>query len=172
MKIELYNHNHKVQVEAFFEKCGVKNNSSWESLGSHKRGNHQIFLVLDKSYVVGMCYAHDFSEYYADSIRVWSRSATLPNYRGWNGPKKKGCATAAGCLAHTCKVQWDWAKMNGAKNILFTTNSVGGMSSSQKLGSYLHKVVNYDDSFEWFDNREIFNCKQDVWRILKRDIVN
>lgn len=172
MEIELYHPKYKKQLEDFFENCNIKNNSSWELLGSHKRGNHQIFLVLDNHIIVGMCYAHDFSEYYPNSYRVWSRSATLPSYRGWNSPKKKGCATAAGCLAHTSTIQWDWATDNGAQNILFTTNSRGGMSSSQKLGKYLHKVVDYDDSFEWFDSKEIYNCEQDVWRILKRDIVN
>lgn len=172
MNIELYNPNYKNLVEDFFKKCDIKNNSSWEALGSHKRGNHQIFLVFDNSIVVGMCYAHDFSKYYPDSYRVFSRSATLPNYRGWNSPKKKSWVTAAGCLAYTCKIQWDWAKKNGAKNILFTTNSIGGMSSSQKLGKYLHKVVDYDDTFKWFDSKEIYSCEQDVWQILKRDIVN
>jgi hypothetical protein len=171
MNIELYNPNYKNLVEDFFKKCDIKNNSSWESIGTHKRGTHQIFLVFDGEIVVGMCFAHDFSKYYPNSYRIFTRTATLPNYRGWNSPKKKGMAAAAGCLAYTCKLQYDWAKANGAENILFTTNIEGGMATSHKLGKFLHKTVSYDDSFEWFDSREIYNCKQDVWRLLKKDIL-
>ena len=47
MKIDLYQSKYQAQVEEFFNNCNVKNNSSWSSLGSHKRGNHQIFLVFD-----------------------------------------------------------------------------------------------------------------------------
>ena len=39
MKIDLYQSKYQAQVEEFFNNCNVKNNSSWESLGSQKRGN-------------------------------------------------------------------------------------------------------------------------------------
>lgn len=171
MKIDTYQDQYSTQLEEFFKNCGIKNNSSWKSIGTHKRGIHQIFLVFDGKTIVGMCFAHDFSQYYPDSYRIFTRTATLPHYRGWNSPKKKGMAAAAGCLAYTCELQYDWAKKNGAKNILFTTNEQGGMTTSQKLGRFLHKTVSRDDSFEWFDNRQIYNCKQDVWRLLKKDIL-
>lgn len=171
MRIDTYKEKYSIQLQDFFNNCAIKNNSSWDSLGTHKRGNYQIFLVFDYEVVVGMCFAHEFTKYYPNSYRIFTRTATLPNYRGWNSPKKKGMAAAAGCLAYTCKLQYDWAKKNGAENILFTTNEKGGMSTSQKLGRFLHKTVSYDESFEWYDNKEIYNCKQDVWRLLKRDII-
>ena len=172
MKIDLYQSKYQTHVEEFFNNCNIKNNSNWNSLATHKRHKSQLFLVFDKQTVVGMCYTHNFNDYYPNAWRIFTRTATLPNYRGWNSPKKRGCAAAAGCLAHTCKIQWDWAKKNGAQDILFTTNVEGGMSSSQTLGNFLHKVVKYDDSFEWYDRKEIYQCQQDVWRMLKRDIVN
>jgi len=172
MRIDLYQSKYDKKIETFFQNCGVKNNSSWKSLGSHKRGNHQFFLIFDEDIIVGMSYAHDFSEYYPNSYRLFSRTAILPSYRGWNSPKKKGIAASGGCISHTSKLQWDWAKENGAEHIFCTTNSIGGISTSQRVGQYLHRVVDYDDSFEWFDKKEIYNCEQDVWKILKRDVVN
>ena len=68
-------------------------------------------------------------------------------------------------------MQVDWAKSHGAEDILFTTNVEGGMSSSQTLGNFLHKVVKHDNSFEWYDRKEIYQCNQDVWRLLKKDII-
>ena len=88
-----------------------------------------------------------------------------------NKIRTQGLASATGCLAHTCPMQVDWAKYHGAEDILFTTNVEGGMSSSQSLGKFLHKVVKYDNSFEWYDKREIYQCNQDVWRLLKKDII-
>ena len=171
MRIDFYQSKYESKIEKFFINCGVTNNSNWKSLGTHKRNNSQLFLVFDKDIIVGMCYAHDFSEYYPNAWRIFTRTATLPNYRGWKSPVKKGMASAAGCLAHTCSIQVDWAKYHGAEDILFTTNVEGGMSSSQKLGKFLHKVVKHDGSFEWYDKREIYHCNQDVWRLLKKDII-
>ena len=171
MRIDAYQSKYQKQVELFFSKCNVKNNSSWETLGTHKRDKSKLFLVFDEDMVVGMCYAHDFNKYYPNSWRIFARTATLPDYRGWKSPVKKGMASAAGCLAHTCIMQVDWAKSHGAKEILFTTNVEGGMSSSQTLGNFLHKVVKHDDSFEWYDRKEIYQCDQDVWRLLKKDII-
>ncbi len=172
MKIDLYQSKHQKQVEDFFKNCNVKNNSNWNYLATYKRNQSQLFLVFDKQIIVGMCYAHNFNDYYPNAWRIFTRTATLQSYRGWKSPVKKGMAAAAGCLAYTCSMQVEWAESHGAKNILFTTNVEGGMSSSQTLGNFLHKVVKYDDSFEWYDRKEIYKCQQDVWKLLKKDIIN
>lgn len=173
MKIAAYSERkHRAMLEQFFVDANIENNSSMETLGFEKRQNPMMFLTIDDDKIVSMCYAHDFSDYYPNSYRIFTRTATLPDYRSRGFPKQRSMVSAAGVSAHTAPLQVDYALINGATNILFTTNSDEGMESSQKLGRYLEKIEHLDPRFSFFDEREIYGCNQKVWKLHYRDIVN
>lgn len=173
MKIATYSERrHRAMLDRFFAESGIVNNDSMEALGFEKRENPMMFLTIDDDRIVGMCYAHDFSEYYPNSYRIFTRTATLPEYRGRGFPRQRSMVSAAGISAYTTPLQVDYALINGAKTILFTTNAEDGMESSRKLGSFLEKVEPIDPRFSYYDEGEIYGCKQKVWRLHYRDIIN
>lgn len=172
MKIAVYNERqHRDALEKFFNECGVVNNESMDALGFENKPNALLFLVMDGQKIVNTSYVHDFSEYYPKSYRVFTRTATLPEYRGRGFPKQKSMVSAAGLAAQTCPMQVDYAMLNGADKVFFTTNSIGGMNSSQKLGRFLELVEPRDPRFSFYDEAEIYGCQQKVWQLHYRDIV-
>lgn len=141
MKIEIYNKEiHEDKLKQFFSEIDVVNNKSIETLALNKRKDFILFLTIIDDKIVSMCYAHDFSDYYPLSWRIFTRTATLPKYRAKGFPKQRSMVSAAGLTAYTVPLQVDYAMSKGAKNILFTTNTDGGLKSSQKLDKYLKKI--------------------------------
>jgi hypothetical protein len=173
MKIAIYNENiHGDMLQRFFDKTNIENNKDINSLGITKRCNVMLTLVIVNGEIINMGYVHDFSDYYPDSYRIFTRTATLEGHRGTGFPVGRNMISAAGLAIHTSKMQIDFALLNGAKDILFTSNSDGGMKSSRRLGNYLTKIVDDDPRFSFFDENTIYGCEQKVWRANYRDLIN
>jgi hypothetical protein len=174
MKIKIYkDREDRELLEQFFIDCSVENNSSMETIGINKRHNALMFLVLDGEKIVNTSYVHDFSEYYPNSYRIFTRTATLPKYRTVGVSRRRDMTSAAGLAALSASHQVDYARANGAKLILFTTNIPGnGMDSSSKVGRFLKMVEPHDPRFEFYDQKEIYGCDQMVWRLKYRDIIS
>lgn len=173
MKIVEYNDaDHYSLLLDFFADSDVVNNMDMASLGLDERPRAKMFLVMIDERIINLSYAHDFSEYYPDSFRIFTRTATLPMYRGKFYPKQKSMVSMAGVAAYTTPMQVDYALEQGAKKILFTTNRDEGMESSCRLGKLLHVLEPTDPRFSFFDNHRIYGCQQDVWQLHYRDIIN
>lgn len=173
MKIEIYNpRQHAAALDRFFAECDVENSVSLETLGYDKRPNSLMTLTMDGKDIASLCYVHDFSEYYPNTYRAFTRTTTLSRYRGAGVLARRNCASAAGISAYTAPFQVDYAHLNGADDVLFTTNAAGGMASSQRLDRYLRLIVDQDPRFSYWDEGEIYGVRQTVWRLNFRDIVN
>lgn len=173
MKVDIYNpRRHAAALDRFFADCDVENSVSLETLGYEKRPNSMMALTMDGDDIASLCYVHDFSEYYPNAYRAFTRTTTLSRYRGVGVPARRNCASAAGISAHTAPFQVDYAHLNGADDVLFTTNAEGGMASSQRLDRYLRLIEAHDPRFSYWDEREIYGVRQTVWRLNYRDIVN
>jgi hypothetical protein len=161
---------HAEMLNEFFTKTSIENNKDMNVLGLNKRPNSMLCLVIQNDMIVNMSYAHDFSEYYPNSFRIFTRTATLEGHRGQGFYKGKNMLNAAGLASWTAWMQIEHAIMHGAKDILFTSNSEGGMASSRRMGRFLEKIEPIDPRFSYFDEREIYGCQQKVWRINYRDL--
>src|SRR6056297_781192 len=170
MKIKIYNPIQDAgALERFFAESDVENSTSLDTLGYNKRPNSLMVLTMDGDVIASLCYVHDFSEYYTNTYRAFTRTTTLSRYRGRGVPAQRNCASAAGISAHTAPFQVDYALLNGADHVLFTTNATGGMSSSQRLDRYLRLIEPHDPRFSYWDEGEIYGVRQTVWRLNFRD---
>jgi hypothetical protein len=173
MKIVIYNENiHRDMLQRFFDHTTIENNKDINSLGITKRRDVMLTLVIVNGEIINMSYVHDFSDYYPDSYRIFTRTATLEGHRGTGFPVGRNMISAAGLAIHTSKMQIDFALLRGAKDILFTSNSEGGMESSRRMGRFLEKIEPIDPRFSYYDEREIYGCQQKVWRTNFRDLIN
>ena len=173
MKIEIYDEvKHRTMLEAFCEQVDVVNNDSVKTLAYHNREAAFMPMVIQNGMIINLCYSHDFSDFYPKSFRIFSRTATLPGYRAKGFPRQRTMVSAAGLAAYTTPHQVDYALLEGAETILFTTNADEGMKSSRTLGRYLEKIVGDDPRFSFYDEREIYGCHQKVWKLHYRDIIN
>jgi len=173
MRAAIYNEDvHSDMLYRFFKKTDVDNNKDMDALAINARNDSLLTLIIVNDEIINMSYVHDFSDYYPNSYRIFTRTATLKEHRGTGFPIGKNMISAAGLAIHTSKLQIDYALMRGATDILFTTNSVGGMKSSKRLGEYLTKVEPIDPRFSYFDQREIYGCDQKVWRANFRNLVD
>lgn len=175
MKIEIYkphNTRHEQMLERFYDEVEVENNDSMYSLGYSRRKDAMMTFVIMDHRIVNLSYVHDLSDYYPDTYRIFTRTATLPNYRGNGFPRQRSMVSAAGLAIHTAQLQIDHALMNGAKNVVFSTNAEGGMESSRRLGDFIKKIESIDPRFSFFDRKEIYDVEQDVWKVHYRDLIN
>jgi len=173
MKLEVYDETqHREMLETFFDATQIENNKDVNALGIEKRKNVMLNLVIHNDKIVNMSYAHDFSDYYPNTYRIFTRTATLEGYRGVGFPRSRTMISAAGLAIWNARTQIEFALFHGAKDVLFTSNHDDGMISSRRLGKYLEKIEAHDPRFSYFDQREIYGCNQKVWRANFRDLVN
>ena len=171
--IEIFDENkHDGLIKKFFAETDVPNNKNMDNLGYYKRKNSKLFLTIADSKIIGMCYAHDFNEFYKDTWRIFTRTATLPEYRSKGFPRSRTMISAAGINSYSCPLQVEYALSMGAKNIVFTTNIINGSTTSQKLSKYLSKIEKSDPRFSFYDSKEILGCQQLVWKLHYKDIIN
>lgn len=174
MRVTEYNPvTHEEALRVFFRDCDVVNNASMDALALNKRDNSFMFLVWDQNRIVNTSYVHDFGEYYEGAYRAFTRTATLPSYRTQGVAPRKDMTSAAGLAALTAHLQVDYALLNGADRVLFTTNTTqGGMASSAKLGRFLQRVEPHDPRFSFVEEREVYGVPQLVWQLHFRDILS
>jgi hypothetical protein len=173
MKFKIVEYNsdvHDTLLEQFFIETDVPNNSSVERLGYTKRHKSKMFLTLADNKIAAMCYAHDFSDYYAGAYRIFTRTATLPEYRSKGFPHSRTMISAAGISAYSTPYQVDYAHNMGAKRVYFTTNALSGSTTSQKLTRYLDRIVHRDPRFDLLETTEIYGVVQRVWKLNFRDL--
>ena len=177
MKVRIYDdRKHKDMLYRFMKATDVVNNNSIENLAVYKRPDSCMFLVIDEetNEIMSMCYAHDFSEYYPDTWRLFTRTATLVKYRAQGFPARRTMVSAAGLCSWTTPHQVLHARLHGATRFVFTTNSntaEAGMPSSEKLGRYLDRIEPTDPRFSAFDEGTIYGCEQKVWQLHYGDII-
>lgn len=154
------------------ESQGLINNSSLKSI--KLSDDIGLFLIYKFNKLISMTYIHDFSEYYADTWRCFTRTATLKEYRNKFIPTSKTLISCAGVNALSLSLQVEYAINRGAKQIFFTTNSSKdqGYVDSNKMDKLLHRLVSVDPRFDFVEEREIFYVKQSVWKLNFKDIFN
>lgn len=153
------------------ELDGLENNSSIDKL--KLRNNYALFLIYYHNKIISMSYVQNLNEYYPDTWRCFTRTATLKEYRSKFIPFNRNLISAAGINSYSLIHQVEYAQTHGAKQIIFTTNSNGnGYSGSNKMNSFLFKIVKDDPRFSFLEEKEIYYTKQSVWRLNYKDIFN
>lgn len=169
--ISVLKYNNEIDVLENFclkaKKDGILNNSEISKLSLPQ--NYGLFFTLVNREIAAMSYVHDFNNYYKDTWRCWTRTAVLKKFRNQYHPKQRNIFSAAGITGYSIPHQVDYALRNGAKQIVFTTNNEGSLSSI-KLGQYLHKIVDTDPRFNFLETREIKGLSQDVWILNVSDL--
>ena len=135
-----------------------------------------LFIIYHNGNIIGTSGCHDFSEYYENTWRVFSRTCTLKEYRVKGFPRRIGLCACTGINAHSLSHQVNFALSQGAKTIVFTTNNDKNdkncYSGSLKLDVHFRKYVDICPEYEYYDEKEIYYTKQTVWKVLYKDIVN
>lgn len=173
--IKQYNEDHLPNLLTFCklaESQGLVNNSSLKNI---KLSNDiGLFLIYLGDKIISMSYVHDFSDYYKDTWRCFTRTATLKEYRNKFIAPSKSLVSCGGINSLSLAAQVDYAFSKGAKKMYFTTNSSTecGYKDSTKMDGLLKKLVKIDPRFDFIEEREIFYVKQSVWRLNYKDIFN
>lgn len=131
-----------------------------------------LFLIYKDKIIISMSYIHDFSNYYKNTWRCFTRTATLKEYRHKFIPTSKSLISCAGINSLTLSKQVDYAFNNGAEQIYFTTNSSyeNGFNGSNKMDRVLKQLVKKDSRFDFIEEREIYYVPQSVWKLNYKDI--
>lgn len=172
MRVFEYEDCHYSLLQEFCSSIDVINNNSADELIDNSKPNSKIFLVMVDDIIINMSIAHDFSAYYPGTYRILSRTATLPQYRGYGVLKQRNMCSAAGVAANTVTMQVEHGRQNGATEFLFTTNWIGGMESSKRLSRFLKAIESVDCRFSYYGVGRIYGCDQLVWKLNYEDIIN
>lgn len=167
--------NHLLDLISFCEKAesqGLINNSSLKNI--KLSDDIGLFLIYFENKIISMSYIHNFNEYYTNTWRCFTRTATLKEYRNKFIPTSKTLISCAGVNALSLHSQVNYAIERGAERIYFTTNSSTkkGYVDSNKMDKILKKLVNIDPRFDYVEEREIYYVKQSIWKLNYKDIFN
>ena len=173
MIIKKWNGSQHDDLNTFCERAAaadIPNNSSIKAMKLEKRSDVGLFLVYIDEQIAGVSYAHRLDGY-KDTFRVGTRTCVLPEYRKFKLYfPRASLAQAIGLTAYTIKFQWDHSVSLGAKKIVWTTNNEGDRHSV-KMNKYLHKFSQRNIKYYRFlENKYIYETKQSVWQLLRRDI--
>ena len=174
--IKLYNEKEHLDDLLSFtshaQTQGIENNASLEAIALKPESG--MFLTYHEDEVVAMTYTHDFSKYYSGAWRICCRTATRKDWQARDILRRPGMVASAGISAYTIPYQVDYARERGAKIFLFTTNILGegGTDSSAKLGRHLALMQHRDPVYRYYDTANIYDMRQDVWKLEYRDIIN
>lgn len=134
-------------------------------LGKWKNENWWTTWVNDQIVSISGC--HQFSEYKENCWRLMVRTATLKEFRGkapGNFRQIKNDFNWGFILPY----QIDYAKSQGAKTLVFTTNSdLNGDFNSLRTDKTIRTILEPQGLVKLIDeNVNIFYTKQNVWEII------
>lgn len=174
--IKEYEESDKSKMLEYFHTCKVENitnNTSFKTIKMSTFPFEKWWIVYDvtKNIIISISGAYKFTEYNDDSWRIMFRTATLKNYRGKAGPISK---FQKSCFAwgRLLPFQVDYCRSHGAKDIIFTTNSSGKYQGSIKQDKICKEVFVKYNLIEHIDQIELYHVKQNLWRVLIRDVYN
>ena len=176
IEVVKYNNNiHGIDLNLFCQKAGVdniENNSSLEKL--KLTDDCALYLIYYQNKIISLSYVHDFSNYYPNTWRCFTRTATLKKYRSKFFPFSKSLISCVGVNAYSLPLQVEYAFSKGAKQMVFTTNTgiAGGTKSSKKVNDFLVKNELNDPRYTFLEHKNINYVDQNVWRLNYKDIIN
>jgi hypothetical protein len=147
---------------------GTPNNTSLEKMKVGRFNADRWWLVydLDKNIIVSVAGAHPIDIYQQGCWRIMFRLATIKKYRAKAGPlykDQRSCFGWGRLLPHQVK----YCLMQGAKNVIFTTNSTtDGDSNSLKQNRICEAVFEKLGMAKKIDEVTLYQTKQNVWQVL------
>lgn len=158
------------ELFVFTEKCqaqGIKNNSSVEEMKLGKWGTEAWWCTWHNGNIISISGCHKFDIYEVDCWRLMVRTATLKEYRG-RAPGNFRLIKNDFNWGHILPYQIEYALANGARKLVFTTNSsMDGDANSVKTNRLVSKVLEPQGLVKLIDeNKTIFYVTQNVWEII------
>ena len=159
-----------LEIFIFAENCkaqNIKNNESIEAMKLGKWKNENWWTTWVNDQIVSISGCHQFSEYKENCWRLMVRTATLKEFRGkapGNFRQIKNDFNWGFILPY----QIDYAKSQGAKTLVFTTNSdLNGDFNSLRTDKTIRTILEPQGLVKLIDeNVNIFYTKQNVWEII------
>ena len=158
------------EIFTFASKCkaqGLKNNQSIEAMKIGKWGNEAWWYTQIQNEIASISACHSFDDYEKDCWRLMVRTATLREYRG-KAPGSLRKMHNDFNWGHILPYQIDYAKNQGAKRLIFTTNSDSdGESNSLRTNRAVSRAFEPQGLAKLIEKDvTIFFTKQNVWEIL------
>lgn len=159
-----------VELFSFADACGSQgmvNNASAAAMKFGRWGTEAWWCTWVDNQIVSISGCHDFGDYYPGSWRLMVRTATLKEYRGRAPGSIRSIKTDFN-WGHILPYQIKYAQEQGAKSLLFTTNSdSSGDSNSLRTNRVVRRVLEPQGLVELVDQDvEIFYTRQNVWKII------
>ena len=162
-------------LESYCQQCerdGVINNKSIKALKMNRFSNEQWWAVYDTdtNIIVSVSGCHSIYEYEQNCWRVMFRLATLKKYRSKAGAlckDQRSCFGWGRLLPHQIK----FCRQQGAKKIIFTTNSKkGGDINSIKQNRICEAIFEKLGMAKKIEETSIYNTTQNIWQVLIEDV--
>lgn len=170
------------RLEVFCEACAdldLQNNSSFEALkiSEIKPPYGQYWLVVDGATesIVGISGCHYLPEISSTAYRILYRSCMLPSYRMFksNGLFKK-ITDHEPLFKNLVPLQVAWAKQQGAREIVITTNSSKDETWKEKMVQ-MDRVLRVMEKQKivslYRSDMELYNCLQNVWLLQEQSFI-
>lgn len=157
------------QLFIFMKKCddqGMKNNISVEAMKFGKWDNDAWWCTWVDNRIVSICGAHRWNEFEPDCWRLMVRTATLKEFRG-KAPGNYRQIKNDFNWGFILPYQIEHAKKNGAKKIVFTTNSDSlGDANSLRTNRAVANVLEPQGLVSLIQkDADVFHTKQNIWEI-------
>lgn len=159
-----------LELFVFMEKAkeqGMVNNSSVAAMKIGRWGKEAWWTTWYDGSIISTSGCHEFGEFEDSCWRLMVRTATLKEYRGRAPGEIKKIRNDFN-WGFILPYQIEYARSNGAKRLVFTTNSdQNGDSESFRTNRVVAKALVQQGLIKLIaSNVEIFSTKQNVWEIL------
>lgn len=148
-------------------KQGMVNNASIAAMKIGRWGNEAWWATWYNDAIISVSGCHDFSIFEPECWRLMVRTATLKEYRGKAPGSVKSIKTDFN-WGHILSYQIAYAKQQGAKRLVFTTNSTGtGETNSFRTDRVVKKVLEPQGLVKLIaQNIVVYSTTQNIWEIL------
>lgn len=146
---------------------GLTNNSSIAAMKIGRWGNEAWWATWHDESIISISGCHEFSNFEDGCWRLMVRTATLKPYRGRAPGNVKQIRNDFN-WGHVLPYQIDHARRNGAKRLVFTTNSDNsGDLNSFRTNRVVAKALVQQGLVKLIaSDVEIYSTRQNVWEIL------
>jgi hypothetical protein len=160
-----------LEIFTFVDECkaqGMKNNESVAAMKIGRWGNEAWWCTWINGKIVSISGCHNYDAYEKDCWRLMVRTATLKEYRG-RAPGNFRQIKNDFNWGFVLPYQKEYALANGAKRLIFTTNSNStGDSNSLRTNSTVARVLEPQGLVKLLaTDADVFYTKQNVWEILE-----
>lgn len=148
-------------------KQGMMNNASISSMKIGKWGNEAWWATWYENKIISISGCHEFNNFEEGCWRLMVRTATLKEYRG-RAPGSIRAIKTDFNWGHILPHQVSHARANGAKRLVFTTNSdASGDSNSCRTDRVVSAVLEPQGLVRLIaKNVDVFYVKQNIWEIV------